>query len=122
MAIAAVERLEKKAAKDIIEAAREAFGLTYTELASALGVDRRTVLRYRRRASVPSPAVRARMNEAREIRFLLGEVFGDREARWEWLHSSVPLLRGRRPIDLIRQGKLDEVLGVLAGLYSGAYA
>jgi len=33
----------------------------------------------------------------------------------------VPLLRDRRPIDLMRRGELDEVLGVLAGYYSGAF-
>ncbi len=120
MVVATVERLEKRAAKETIESAYETFGLNYVELASALGVDRRTLLRYRNLVSVPSTKVRARMEKIREIDYLLDEVFEGHEAQMEWLYTSVQLLRSRRPIDLLRRGELDEVLSVLAGLYSGA--
>lgn len=105
-----------------IESVHEALGLGYTDLALALGVDRRTVLRYRRRRTVPAPRVRARLEQLRELRHLLGEVFADFDDGLEWLYSPVNLLRDRRPIDLIRQGALDEVISVLAGLHSGAHA
>ncbi|MDA2921127.1 MbcA/ParS/Xre antitoxin family protein [Desulfobacterota bacterium AH_259_B03_O07] len=122
MSISAVERIEKRVAGQTIENAQKAFGLKYVELASALGVDRRTLLRYRRNLSVPSEKVRARMGKIREIRHLMEEVFKGSEAQLEWLYSPVPLLRGQRPIDLMRKGKLDEVLSVLAGLYSGSFS
>jgi hypothetical protein len=58
----------------------------------------------------------------RELRFLLETVFPDPEARVEWLHSSVPAIRGRTPISAIRRGQVDDVIGVLAGIESGAFA
>ena len=121
MTIAVVEQLEKEAAKQTIEEARETFGLNYVDLAAALDVDRRTLLRYRKEVSAPSPKVRMRMEKLREIAYLLLEVFETREDGLGWLYSSVELLRGRRPIDLMRNGDIDDVLAVLAGLYSGAH-
>jgi len=122
MAVEIVERLEREAARKTIEGARETFGLNYVELASALDVDRRTLLRYRNQTTAPSPAVRQRMEKLREIVHLLDEVFESREAGLEWLYRPVPVLRGRRPIDLLRRGELEQVVSVLAGLYSGAHA
>jgi putative toxin-antitoxin system antitoxin component (TIGR02293 family) len=122
MAISVVERLEKKVAKNTIEDAYESLGLNYAELAAALGVDRRTLLRYRKLKSVPSARVRARMEKIREIEHLLNEVFEDQEAALEWLYTPAPILQKRRGIDLIRRGDLDEVRSVLAGLHSGAFA
>ena len=121
MSIATVERLEKKVAKETVERARNRFGLDYTEVADALGVDRRTLFRYRKKLTVPSQRVRARLEKMREIDHLLDELFEGREGALEWLYSPVPVLRGRRPVDLVRDGELDEVLSVLAGLYAGAH-
>ena len=121
MAREVVERLEREAARKTIEDARETFGLNYGELASALDVDRRTLLRYRKEMSTPLPKARGRMERLREISHLLDELFKTPEAGQAWLHGAVPMLRGRRPIDLIRRGELDDVLSVLAGLYSGAF-
>lgn len=120
MATMAIAALEKKVAKDTIDQARRIFGLDYVEVAAALGVDRRTVFRYRTNSSVPSPEVRARLGKIREIAHLLNAVFAGHDAQLEWLYSPVPLLRDRRPIDLIREGELDEVLSVLAGIHTGA--
>lgn len=116
-----VDRLEKKTAKETVENARERFGLPYSDLASALGVDRRTLLRYRKKAHAPSPRVRSRMEKLREIAYLVDQIFEDGDAAAEWLYSPVPALRGRRPIDLIRDGELEAVVSVLAGLHSGAH-
>jgi len=122
MAISVVERLEKKVAKNTIEEAYKSLGLNYAELAIALGVDRRTLLRYRKLRSVPSARVRLRMEKIREIEHLLDEIFDSHEVALEWLYSPVPILQKKRGIDLIRRGDLDEVLSVLAGLHSGAFA
>lgn len=121
MSTATVERLEKKVAKDTVERARQRFGLAYTEVAEALGVDRRTLFRYRKKLSVPSQRVRVRLEKMREIGYLLDELFEEREEAMEWLYSPVPMLRGRRPVDLVRAGELEDVVSVLAGLHSGAH-
>ena len=117
-----IAQLEKESAAKTVRQAKEDLGLNYTEVASALGVHRQTVFRYRKHESVPSAEVQVRLAKIREISFLLDKVFVDRDAQLEWLYGPVPLLRGRRPIDLIRKGELDEVISVLAGHYSGAFA
>jgi putative toxin-antitoxin system antitoxin component (TIGR02293 family) len=121
VAIAVVERLERKAARQTIEGAHETLGLNYVELASALDIDRRTLLRYRKENSTPSPKVRQRMEQLREISHLLDEVFETEEAGLVWLHTPLPALRGHRPIDQMRRGDIDGVLPILAGLCSGAF-
>lgn len=120
MVLAIAKEFEKKSARDTVEVAQQSFGLKYVELASALGVTSRSLLRYRNLVSVPSRPVQARLERMRQIGHLLDEVFEGRDAQMQWLYSAVPLLRGRRPIDLIRLGELDEVMSILAGLYSGA--
>jgi putative toxin-antitoxin system antitoxin component (TIGR02293 family) len=119
VAVAAVDRLERETARKTIEDARESFGLNYGDLASALDVTRRMLLRYRKEKNTPSPKVRDRLEALRQISHLLDEVFTNREDALRWLYNPVPLLQGRRPIDLMRKGELDEVLSVLAGHYSG---
>ncbi len=121
MAVATVARLERKTARKTIEEAKDSFGLNYEDIASALDVTRRMLLRYRKEKNTPSPKVRDRLENLRQISYLLDEVFTSREDGLRWLYTPVPLLQGRRPIDLMRKGKLDEVLSVLAGHYSGAF-
>lgn len=120
MVLAIAEHLEKKTARETVEDAQQSFGLKYVELATTLGVTSRSLLRYRNLVSVPSRPVQAKLEKVRQIGHLLNEVFDGQNAQMEWLYSLVPLLRGRRPIDLIKQGELNEVLSILAGLYSGA--
>lgn len=117
-----IAQLEKESAAKAIHRAHEDLGLNYNEVASALGVHRQTVFRYRKHELVPSAEVQDRLAKIRELFFLLDEVFVDRDAQLEWLYGPVPMLRDRRPIDLIRKGEFDEVISVLAGHHSGAFA
>lgn len=121
MAVPTPDRLECETARKTIEAAHEAFGLNYGDLAKALEVTRRMLLRYRKEENTPSPKVRERLEALRQISCLLDEVFIDPEEGLRWLYTPVPDLQGRSPIDLMRKGELDKVLSVLAGQYSGAF-
>jgi uncharacterized protein (DUF2384 family) len=115
------EQLERETARKTIESAHESFGLNYGDLASALDVTRRMLLRYRKEKNTPSPKVRDRLEALRQISYLLDEVFTNHDEGLRWLYTPVPDLQGRRPIDLMRKGELDKVLSVLAGQYSGAF-
>jgi transcriptional regulator with XRE-family HTH domain len=119
--MATIER-EVRAANETLDWARELLGLEWSEVAAAVGADRRTIYRWRHGVSAPSPEHRERIEDIRELRFLLETVFPDPEARLGWLHASVPFLRGRSPLSLIRRGRLADVIGVLAGIESGAFA
>ncbi len=117
-----IKYLEMQAAENAIEMVGDELGLNLNDVAAALGVNRRTVYRYKNHESAPSPDVRDRLGKLREISQLLTEVFVDKDAQLAWLYGSVPMLRGQRPIDKIRKGGLDEVISVLAGIHSGAFA
>ena len=118
LAAAVHERVDARRA---IDEAQTYLGLNLAELATALDVDRRTLLRYRTDTSTPSKSVRARIQSLRNFMSLLDDTFPTREAARDWLYSPVPSLRSRRPIDLIRSGKLDEVDNELAGLDGGVF-
>jgi len=121
MARADMSLLEKQIASDTILRMKENLGLNYTEIAKVLGVDRKTVYRYRKLDSAPSKNVLEQLAKIREIIQLLSEVFINENAQREWLRKTVPFLRYQRPIDLIRKGEFNDVRSLLAGLNSGTY-
>lgn len=110
------------AANRTIDWAHDVLELTYEDIAEAVGVHRRSVARWRSGDAVPSRRHREAMERLRVLRYLLESVFADEGEAQSWLHSSVPMLRGRTPISLLAEGRVDEVVGVLAGLESGAVA
>lgn len=101
--------------------ARDTLDLTYEDIGRTVGASRRSVSRWVHREAVPSRRHRQRMERLRVLRHLVHDLFEDEEQALEWFHSSVPMLRGRTPISLLEEGKIDEVVGVLAGLQSGAH-
>lgn len=115
-------RLERRFAQTTVRQAIETLGMTDSEIGRAIGAHRRTVLRYKQANSAPSPAHRSQIEDMAELVFLLRQVFPDEEARQEWLHSGIPALRGRTPASRIREGEVEEVIGILAGIQSGAFA
>ncbi len=114
--------LQAQLAARIVTWAREILELTYPEIGSALEVNRRTVMRWAHSEHAPSIQHLAKLEDLGELRHLLETVFPDAETGSQWLHSPVPMLRGRTPMALIRSGDLQAVIGVLAGLEAGAFA
>lgn len=96
-------------------------GLSYLEVAKALDTDERTVRRWMHHESVPRVASQDRLEQLRELRYLLVSCFKTPEAGIAWLHESVPLLRGRTPLSYLRAGDFSAVLAVLATMESGAF-
>ncbi|MGH7128475.1 MAG: antitoxin Xre/MbcA/ParS toxin-binding domain-containing protein [Planctomycetaceae bacterium] len=87
-----------------------------------MGADARRIDRWRRGRSAPATEHWARLHDLRDLRVLLEAVLPGENARREWLRAAVPLLHGHSPISVIRTGRLDDVVRVLAGLESGAFA
>ena len=114
--------LELRVATRAIEWSRTALGLSYAEVGGAIGASERTVIRWAQHSHPPRREHRDRIEKLNELRQLLTTIFGaNATAAQEWLHEPVPMLRGRTPLSLIVQGQLDDVIGVLAGLESGAF-
>lgn len=107
--------------QNTFEIFREEYAWNNADLADALEVSRRSIQRYSNGDSNPTRKVMEKIADLRDLSILLDEVFEDREGAVRWLHRSVPMLKGRRPVDLIRRGELDQVISTLASLYSGAF-
>jgi len=114
--------LAQRHAAAVIDWARSELGLTIAQVAAAIGASERTVARWVAGEAVPSPRHRARLEDLGEMRHLLDAVFENRDAALEWLHASLPALRGRTPVGELARGQRERVLEVLAALESGAYA
>jgi hypothetical protein len=123
-AVPAARRLEAQATAELVGWIRAYLGLTYSQLGSLTGATTRTAQRWgdARDLSVPSGAHREKLEQLRDLKRLLASTLPDEQVALEWLHREVPLLRGRRPIDLIRRGDLRPVIDILAGAHAGAFA
>jgi uncharacterized protein (DUF2384 family) len=104
-----------------VEEMRHWLGLTQEELGEAVGRSRRTVARWN--SSAPDHTV-ARGRTARALRqlhriqFLLDDVMG-RETAHAWLRSPNRGFRGQTPLDLMLEGRSDELVAVLEALADG---
>ena len=121
MTDALVKELELEAVRSTFNKFMKGYKLDNADLAAALKVDRRTIQRYRSGDSYPTRRVRNGLVDLREISILLDEIFKTPDGAVRWLNTSVPLLKGRRPIDLIQKGKLEEVISALETYESGAF-
>lgn len=119
MATAAVE---VRSLEDALTWAHDEIGLTYDQIGSVLEVSERTLRRWRSHDHAPRARQRELIEDLRELRHVLADVFPDPALRQQWLHSPEPMLRGRTPISSLRAGRVARVVEVLATLESGAFA
>ena len=113
--------LEMEFAGETIGWAGRELELTDLEIGQTLGVDRKTVHRWRKHESAPAPEQRKRMEKLTQLKWFLENAFRAPELGKRWLHQPVPALKGRMPISLLIEGDIDSVLGVLATHTSGAH-
>jgi CheY-like chemotaxis protein len=96
------------------------FDISQEMLARILRVSSRTVSRWLLGQATPSPAQRERIEKLKLLhRRLLKTI--KREAIPKYLQAYNENLRGNRPIDLLFNQRLDEILADLAGLEEGVY-
>ena len=114
-------QLEMDYAEATLNWARNSLELTDLEIGGALGVDRKTVQRWRERRSVPSVTHRRQMERLHQLRHLLETSFRTPEAGQRWLHTPAPGLSGRTPLGVLGQGELDALIQLLGTLAAGAF-
>ena len=95
--------------------------MTDPEIGQTLGVDRKTIYRWRKRESAPAPEQRKRMEKLTQLKWFLENSFRTVTQGKRWLHQPVPALRGRTPISVLIDGDIDAVLSVLGTHASGAH-
>jgi uncharacterized protein (DUF2384 family) len=102
-----------------VEALRHDFR-TAAQLADMLGVSRSQVTRWLRGAGIDP--LNAQKVELLELVWSSLLRLYEREAALAWLFGINPLLGDRRPIDLIRAGRADELLRVIKAEYTDSFA
>jgi len=103
-----------------IEELREKGGLKGTDIANITEVSKATVSRWAQGAASPHPRTQLILSDLHYIVGRLEEYYSAQEIR-TWLYARHPQLNGARAIDLINQGRSEEVLRVLDRLDAGVY-
>lgn len=106
----------------LVEWCHETVGLTYAEVADAIGVSERTLHRWRASEAAPARTARDRLDQLEELRFWLDKVFErDVDDATEWLQKRLVDLHGKSPQHLVRDGKFERVTEMLATFHTGAF-
>jgi transcriptional regulator with XRE-family HTH domain len=90
------------------------------ELADALGVSRSQITRWLRGAGI-DPLNAEKIDTLELVLSNLLRLYDPEVAR-AWLFGLNPHLRDRRPIDLVRAGKVEELLSAIRQERAGSYA
>ena len=89
--------------------------LTVGDLAQVTRTSRRNVVRWRYRGATVRQDIEKRLLELRAVVDMARQAMPDRQAR-TWLRSSQPKLEGRRPLDVISDGRSVDVIALLEAL------
>jgi|SRR6266850_8302235 len=96
-------------------------GVTARDVADLLKTTQETVSRWRNGRTEPQRQFRDNLLLLHWLVSELSELYKPAEAKL-WLFSPHKLLGGKRPADLISDGKTEEVLRLIEQLKDGAYA
>lgn len=99
----------------------DAYGWSDADIAAVLQIDQPAFRSLVSGDYAPTETARKAIADLQELVFLLGEVFPDGHDAQRWLNKAGPALKGKRPLDLIRDGHVDKVVTVLATFHSGAF-
>lgn len=95
-------------------------GLKGMDVANIASVSPATVSRWSSGSTFPHPRTQLLISDLRYVVDRLADFYSPEETRM-WLYSMHRLLKGERAIDLIHDGRADEVLAVIESLDEGAY-
>jgi transcriptional regulator with XRE-family HTH domain len=104
----------------ILDDLRAHGGLQGKDIANIVDVSTATVSRWARGNGTPNLRTQTIIAELRYVVDRLSDFYTPDETRL-WLHSRHPLLNGERAIDLIYNGRTEEVLAAIERLEAGAY-
>lgn len=107
--------------RPVVEGLQHDLGVSIDTIALALGVDRRTVERWRDDRSMPQGKTRERLSELVALRDLMLRIFETPESSQGWLRAQSRYLGGFTPEEILKAGRPDRVRADLEGLASGVY-
>jgi transcriptional regulator with XRE-family HTH domain len=104
----------------ILKYLREDGGLQGKDIANITGVSTPTVSRWSSGKASPDLKTQTLIAELRYVVDRLADFYTPEETRL-WLHTAHPMLKGARAIELIHEGRTEEVLAVIESIDTGAY-
>jgi transcriptional regulator with XRE-family HTH domain len=104
----------------ILDDLRARGGLKSADIANIVHVSPPTVSRWSHGKGTPSLRTQTVIADLRYVVERLSDLYTPEETRL-WLHAKHPLLNSERAIDLIDDGRTEEVLAVIERLEAGAY-
>ena len=105
----------------LIDGLRHRGALRGTDVANIAAVSPATVSRWSAGTSFPQPKTQLLISDLRYVVDCLAELYDPAETRL-WLYARHRLLGGARAIDLIHDGRADEVLGVIESLNESTFS
>ena len=105
---------------EAVERLHSDFGFNYAELARALNTSEPTLHRWRRgTGGEPTPVYVKRLEALEAFLQELDALFRGKRAAAAWLERPLSVFKGRTPRDMILDGHVDRVTGVLYALNAG---
>lgn len=104
----------------ILDDLKDRGGLRGSDIANIMSVSPPTVSRWSSGKGTPSLHTQTVIADLRYVVDRLSDFYRPDETRL-WLHAPHPLLNQERAIDLIIDGRTEEVLAVIERLEAGAY-
>ncbi|TAL77170.1 MAG: DUF2384 domain-containing protein [Beijerinckiaceae bacterium] len=104
----------------ILDHLKDDGGLQGKDVANIVSVSPATVSRWSNGKATPDLKTQTIIAELRYVVDRLADFYSPDETRL-WLHTKHPMLKGERAIDLINQGRTEDVLAVIDALDVGAY-
>ena len=116
-------RAEIRQVQRAVEWAADVLEFTDAEVGGALGASARSIARWKGALHRPGDRHVEAAERLLELAHALDEVFGKNLDRLhDWLHEPLPALGRRTPLRALADGKLEQVLEVLANVNTGAFA
>ena len=112
--------LAMAAVAKVIEDLRQRGGLSGVDMANVTDVSKATVSRWSTGKAAPRPETQLVLSDLRYVVDCLAEFHSPEETR-VWLYSRNRLLGGARAMDLIHEGRTEEVLDAIERLGALAY-
>jgi transcriptional regulator with XRE-family HTH domain len=108
------------AVAQMMDGLRDRGGLKGIDVANIAAVSPATVSRWAAGAAFPHPKTQLIISDLRYVVDRLTELYSPQETRL-WLYAKHRLLNGQRAIDLIHDGKADEVLAIIESLNESTF-
>lgn len=115
-----MSQVQAKPVVQFIERLQQTGGLNGIDIANFAGVSKATVSRWTSGQKSPHPKTQLIMSDLSYVVMRLSEYYSDDEVR-TWLYARHPQLNGERAIDLIHDGRSEEVIAILDRLDADAY-